>query len=405
MPTIEDFDDDTDFDLPAPPPTGGAAASSGMPGMPSMSPEQMQAFQQMMSQGGGGMPGMGGSGGMGGPSSTSPGAPTTTSIGGPPAAPAETKEWIALYPIYFDAKRSHKTGERRVTWAKSSLYPHSLGLAKALQRLGLRAIHEPSKTHPRDWENPGRVKVRVFDEDGNAVASVQGGGKTLQNRRQLLEVVAPVLQQFCGGAPPLELPKREKKAPRVKSKANTEAGGVKKGNKEAAKSSASSAAAKSTATTKAGKPASTSTPATKDTAGNASASTSKGPHLPNAGSSSRLAKLNRVHLLRPHLPPAHVRLPPHSPALSANLLNMDLNAAMGGAPGGGAGALPGGAGGAANPMGALGNMMGNLGFGQEDEEGEDGAGETEEEKRKKAQNDPFKGIGRRGRKRVVRVGR
>lgn len=370
-----------------------------------MSPEQMQAFQQMMSQGGGGMPGMG-PGGMGGPPSTSSGVPSTTSIGGPPAAPAETKEWISLYPIYFDAKRSHKTGERRVTWAKSSLYPHSLGLAKALQRLGLRAIHEPGKTHPRDWENPGRVKVRVFDEDGKAVASVQG--KTLQNRRQLLEAVAPVLQQFCGGAPPLELPKREKKAPRIKKKTSAEAGTAKKGAKEAAKGSTSTATAKSTAP-KTGKPASTSTSTAskdKDAAGNASASTSKGPHLPNAGSSSRLAKLNRVHLLRPHLPPAHIRLPPHSPALSANLLNMDLNAAMGGAPGGGAGALPGGpggAGGAANPMGALGSMMGNLGFGQEDEQGEEE--ETEEEKRKKAQNDPFKGIGRRGRKRVVRVGR
>lgn len=22
------------------------------------------------------------------------------------------------------------------------------------------------RTHPQDWENPGRIKVRLFDEDG-----------------------------------------------------------------------------------------------------------------------------------------------------------------------------------------------------------------------------------------------
>lgn len=35
-------------------------------------------------------------------------------------------------------------------------------------RLGLRALHEITKTHPRDWENPGRVRVQ-WKKDGKLV--------------------------------------------------------------------------------------------------------------------------------------------------------------------------------------------------------------------------------------------
>jgi signal recognition particle subunit SRP19 len=43
-------------------------------------------------------------------------------------------------------------------------------MADAVSRMGLASVFEPGKTHPRDWANPGRVRVRLRDEDGGWVA-------------------------------------------------------------------------------------------------------------------------------------------------------------------------------------------------------------------------------------------
>ena len=37
----------------------------------------------------------------------------------------------------------------------------------AVQLLGLKTVFEPGKMHPKDWANPGRVRVLV-KEDGKA---------------------------------------------------------------------------------------------------------------------------------------------------------------------------------------------------------------------------------------------
>lgn len=308
----------------------------------------------MMAQGGGG------GGAPGGP------VGATAASGSASSAPAESKHWMTLYPIYFDTKQPHKTGGRRVSWRKSCLFPHSLGIAKSVAQLGLPYSHEPAKSHPRDWENPGRVKVKVLDEDGQKVKGAVG------NRTQLLNLVAELMQQYCGGPPPIPIPKREKK--------------VRKSNNDKESAEHTSADAKKKGKAASAAP-STSTPSAK----------APTTHSASPGSSSRATRIHRAKQLQPYMPPTHIRLPPHSPSISADLLNMDMNKAMGAA------GLPGqGAGGANNPMGALGSMMGNLGFGQDEQE-EDENQQTEEEK--KRQNDPYRGMGRRGRKRVVRVGR
>ncbi|CAO1630878.1 unnamed protein product [Parajaminaea phylloscopi] len=358
QPVVEDeFDDDTDFALPvAPPAASGSGGMPSFPGMPQMTPEQMQQFQQMMMGGGAG--GMGAAGPSGG-------APMTSHAATDPRASAEAKKWITLYPIYFDAKRSNKVGERRVSWKHASLYPLSSGLVKAAGKLGLRFVHEPYKTHPRDWENPGRVKVQLFDEEGKATHG------SIRNRKQLVVAVAPLLQQACGGPPPVDLPKREKAGkPAADAKAVTH-----KTDGKTAKGAA--------------------------TVGSAGAKPTKKRR--SAGTSSQSSRISRNKLLKPHLPPPQVRLPHTSPALPAGLLNMDLASAMGGGDGGAAGGLPGGAGG--NPMGALGSMMGNLGFGNENDEQDAAADGGPSEADKRRQNDPMRGMGRRGRKRVVRMGR
>lgn len=39
-------------------------------------------------------------------------------------------------------------------------HPLSKDIAEATSRLGLGTLHEVNKCHPRDWENPGRVRVQ-----------------------------------------------------------------------------------------------------------------------------------------------------------------------------------------------------------------------------------------------------
>jgi signal recognition particle subunit SEC65 len=41
----------------------------------------------------------------------------------------------------------------------------SKDIADATSRLGLGTLHEVQKSHPRDWENPGRVRVQ-WKKDG-----------------------------------------------------------------------------------------------------------------------------------------------------------------------------------------------------------------------------------------------
>jgi signal recognition particle subunit SRP19 len=63
-----------------------------------------------------------------------------------------------IYPIYLDAKAPYGRA-RRVPRAHALWWPLSADLAAAAQRLGVRCAHEADKTHPRDWANPGRVRV------------------------------------------------------------------------------------------------------------------------------------------------------------------------------------------------------------------------------------------------------
>lgn len=48
---------------------------------------------------------------------------------------------------------------------KALWWPLSKDIAEAANRLGLGTLHEVNKSHPRDWENPGRVRV-LWKKDG-----------------------------------------------------------------------------------------------------------------------------------------------------------------------------------------------------------------------------------------------
>ncbi|RDA85332.1 hypothetical protein CP532_1266 [Ophiocordyceps camponoti-leonardi (nom. inval.)] len=110
--------------------------------------------------------------------------PSTTSRMAPPPIASQTepsyRHFQSLYPVYFDASRSRQGG-RRVSREKAVRNPLARTMADACSRLGLRTVLEMDKTHPKDWSNPGRVKVELR------------ASKTVRNKHQLYVLVASYL--------------------------------------------------------------------------------------------------------------------------------------------------------------------------------------------------------------------
>ncbi|EPE03790.1 signal recognition particle protein sec65 [Ophiostoma piceae UAMH 11346] len=86
-------------------------------------------------------------------------------------APEGYNGFPALYPIYFDKNRSRAEG-RRVSKALAVANPLARTLVDACAELRLPTVFEPSKTHPKDWANPGRVKVDL--DAASAATKVNG---------------------------------------------------------------------------------------------------------------------------------------------------------------------------------------------------------------------------------------
>jgi len=76
-----------------------------------------------------------------------------------------SKTWPCLYPVYFDVSRTRDEG-RRVKKELGVRNPLAKQLADAVSSLGLQCVFEPGKMHPKDWSNPGRIRVRMV-EGGN----------------------------------------------------------------------------------------------------------------------------------------------------------------------------------------------------------------------------------------------
>ena len=76
--------------------------------------------------------------------------------------PEEIKGWHCLYPLYFDSKKTRAEG-RRVGSEMAVENPLAREICDAIRPLGLRLAFEAGKMHPRDWSNPGRVRVRLME--------------------------------------------------------------------------------------------------------------------------------------------------------------------------------------------------------------------------------------------------
>lgn len=85
----------------------------------------------------------------------------------------KSKHFQCIYPVYFDSTRSREQG-RRVPKEDAVENPMAREIIEGLAHIGqtqgipLQLVLEPMKTHPKDWANPGRVKVLV-KQNGKAV--------------------------------------------------------------------------------------------------------------------------------------------------------------------------------------------------------------------------------------------
>ena len=108
------------------------------------------------------------------------------------AQQAEIKPYTTLYPIYFSAARSRHSG-RRVSNKLAVQNPLAFSILKAVRQVVgpvLPVAFEPEKTHPKDWANPGRVKVQLFDSETHAPLHA-----TIKNKQYLYNLVAEELQK------------------------------------------------------------------------------------------------------------------------------------------------------------------------------------------------------------------
>lgn len=127
---------------------------------------------------------------MAGPSASTQqrGSSAAVSYASVPANSDEHKRWICIYPIYIDADRSYAKG-RKVRTDKAVKEPRAAHMQLAIARLGLQTVLEPSAKHPRDFFNPGRVRVRLFDDKGRPIQ------RAISTRKQLLARISAALAE------------------------------------------------------------------------------------------------------------------------------------------------------------------------------------------------------------------
>jgi signal recognition particle subunit SRP19 len=78
------------------------------------------------------------------------------------------KDYQCIYPIYFDRNRTRKEG-RRVGIEGAVENPLAREIVAACGRLRLEVLFEPTRMHPKDWANPGRVKVKLKNGQNPAI--------------------------------------------------------------------------------------------------------------------------------------------------------------------------------------------------------------------------------------------
>ncbi|KAL2116379.1 hypothetical protein VTJ04DRAFT_8546 [Mycothermus thermophilus] len=101
------------------------------------------------------------------------------------------KSYQCLYPVYFDRTRSRAEG-RRVPRSLAVANPLAIDIVQACAALRLPSVLEAGKLHPKDWANPGRVKVnlRLHQQQSSSIP----GATKIKNKHHLYLLVAKHLQ-------------------------------------------------------------------------------------------------------------------------------------------------------------------------------------------------------------------
>ncbi|KAJ4291973.1 signal recognition particle subunit [Kalmusia sp. IMI 367209] len=97
----------------------------------------------------------------------------------------KSKHFQCLYPIYFDRSRTRAEG-RRVGAELAVDNPLAREMADATASLGLQTVFEPDKLHPKDWANPGRIRV-LLKQDGKQL------NRNVKNKHHLYILVSQYL--------------------------------------------------------------------------------------------------------------------------------------------------------------------------------------------------------------------
>ncbi|KUJ21559.1 signal recognition particle, SRP19 subunit [Mollisia scopiformis] len=95
------------------------------------------------------------------------------------------KDFQCIYPVYFDKNRSRKEG-RMVGKELAVENPMAREIVNACGRLRLETLFEPAKCHPKDWANPGRVKVKLRG----------GNNSSIKNKHHLYTMIAEHLRLY-----------------------------------------------------------------------------------------------------------------------------------------------------------------------------------------------------------------
>jgi signal recognition particle subunit SRP19 len=113
----------------------------------------------------------------------------------------KSKHYQCLYPVYFDKSRTRAEG-RRVGAELAVENPLAREIADAAASLDLRVVFEPDKLHPKDWSNPGRLRV-LIKQDGKQLH------RHIHNKHHLYIQIAQYLQAHpANKTTPFRLPIR-----------------------------------------------------------------------------------------------------------------------------------------------------------------------------------------------------
>ncbi|TRX94628.1 hypothetical protein FHL15_004400 [Xylaria flabelliformis] len=111
---------------------------------------------------------------------------TTQQAPQPGLQPDDIKDYQMLYPVYFDATRTRAQG-RRVSANLAVKNPLAREIANACAALRLSPVFEAHRTHPKDWANPGRVRI--------ALKEARARNHPIKNKHHLYVAVAKFLQE------------------------------------------------------------------------------------------------------------------------------------------------------------------------------------------------------------------